>query len=105
MLRFFKFGMGLGVYYVDLSYKLNLCSQYKVTPKVEDGKAALNGHGGECVGKTEIDSASNKWGGVAFVSHVAIWEGVSKEGIPKSCNCTFRLYFPCFFTGIILNKI
>jgi hypothetical protein len=83
MLRFFKFGMGLGVYYVDLSYKLNLCSQYKVTPKVEDGKAALNGHGGECVGKTEIDSASNKWGGVAFVSHVAIWEGVSKEGILK----------------------
>jgi len=30
--RFFKFGVGLGVYYVDLSYKLNLCSQYKVTP-------------------------------------------------------------------------
>ena len=83
MLRFFKFGMGLGVYYVDLSYKLNLCSQYKVTPKVEDGKAALNGHGGECVGKTEIDSASNKWGGVAFVSHVAIWEGVSKDTILK----------------------
>ena len=24
---------------------------------------------------------------------------------PKSCNCTFRLYFPCFLTGIILNKI
>jgi len=24
---------------------------------------------------------------------------------PKSCNYTFRLYFPCFLTGIILNKI
>ena len=23
---------------------------------------------------------------------------------PKSCNCTFRLYFPCFLTGIVLNK-
>ena len=25
--------------------------------------------------------------------------------LPKSRNCTFRLYFPCFLTGIILNKI
>ena len=24
--------------------------------------------------------------------------------IPKSCNCTFRLYFSCFLTGIVLNK-
>ena len=24
---------------------------------------------------------------------------------PKSCNCTFRLYFSCFLTGIILNKL
>jgi len=31
----------------------------------------------------------------------------SKKNIfkPKSCNYTFRLYFPCFLTGIILNKI
>ena len=24
---------------------------------------------------------------------------------PKSCKCTFRLYFPCFLTRIILNKL
>ena len=24
--------------------------------------------------------------------------------LPKSCNCTFRLYFSCFLTGIVLNK-
>jgi len=24
--------------------------------------------------------------------------------IPKSCNFTFRLYFSCFLTGIVLNK-
>ena len=83
MLRFFKFGMGLGVYYVDLSYKLNLCSQYKVTPKVEDGKAALNGHGGECVGKTEIDSASIKEFGVAIATHLTLWERVTKDSIWK----------------------
>ena len=82
--RFAKMGLGLGAFYGDLSYKLNLCSQYKVTPSLEDdGKVALNGHGGECVGKTEIDSASYKWGGVAFVAHVAIWEGVSKDTILK----------------------
>ena len=29
--RFLKFGAGLGVYYIDLSFKLNLCTVYKVT--------------------------------------------------------------------------
>ena len=30
--------------------------------------------------------------------------GGQKIIIPKSCNCTFRLYFSCFLTGIVLNK-
>ena len=82
--RFMKIGVGLGVFYAELSYKLNLCSQYKVTPKLGgDGKAASSGHGGECVGKTEIDSASAKGVGVATVIHFTFWERVTKDSIWK----------------------
>jgi hypothetical protein len=77
--RFLKAGVGFGAFYADLSYKLNLCSQYKVTPKLEDGEAASSGHGGECVGKTEIDSASSKGVGVAGITHVTLWERVTKD--------------------------
>ena len=48
--RFFKFGAGLGVYNINLSLKLNLCSQYTVYSSYPDKPE------GECVGKTEIDS-------------------------------------------------
>ncbi len=82
--RFMKLGVGLGAFYAELSYKLNLCSQYKVTPKLGgDGKAASSGHGGECVGKTEIDSASAKGVGVATVIHFTFWERVTKDSIWK----------------------
>ena len=82
--RFLKVGFGLGAFYAELSYKLNLCSQYKVTPKLGgDGKAASSGHGGECVGKTEIDSASAKGFGVASIVHFTLWERVTKDSIWK----------------------
>jgi hypothetical protein len=82
--RFMKLGVGLGAFYAEFSYKLNLCSQYKVTPKLGgDGKAASSGHGGECVGKTEIDSASAKGVGVATVIHFTFWERVTKDSIWK----------------------
>jgi len=75
--RLLKIGVGLGPFYADLSYKLNLCSQYKVT----SGDAI--GVKGECVGKTEIDSVSNKWFGVASVTHFTVWEKVTKDSIWK----------------------
>jgi len=82
--RFAKVGAGLGVFYAELSYKLNLCSQYKVTPKLKkDGKVAISGHGGECVGKTEIDSAEANGVGVASILHVTLWERVTKDSIWK----------------------
>jgi hypothetical protein len=57
--RFLKIGLGPAVYHMDMSLKLNLCSEYKITD-TEKGRTNL---GGECVGKTEIDSASiSKWG-------------------------------------------
>ena len=64
--RFFKFGLGIGIYYLDYSLKLNLCSQYKLTsiPPAELDDEGSADRKGECVGKTEIDSYSgNKLGG------------------------------------------
>jgi hypothetical protein len=82
--RFMKLGVGLGAFYAEFSYKLNLCSQYKFTPALKDsGGVELTGHGGECVGKTEIDSASSKGGGLAAMNHFTIWERVSKDSIWK----------------------
>jgi hypothetical protein len=80
--RILKLGAGLGVFYTDLSYKLNLCSQYKVVPDVgTQGWRAS--HGGECVGKTEIDYASSKGFGVATILHYTFWERVTKDSIWK----------------------
>jgi hypothetical protein len=78
--RFLKVGGGFGAFYADLSYKLNLCSQYKVTPVLKDGEVDT-GHGGECVGKTEIDSAEAKGFGVATIIHLTFWERVTKDSI------------------------
>ena len=73
--RFLKFGAGLGVYYIDLSLKLNLCSQYTVYSYYPDKPE------GECVGKTEIDSYSGKKLGVASTAHTTIWEIKTKDSI------------------------
>ena len=82
--RFMKIGIGIGVFYADLSYQLNLCSQYKVTPALKDsGGVELTGHGGKCVGKTETDSASSQGFGVALLNHFTIWERVTKDSIWK----------------------
>ena len=77
--RFFRFGAGLGVYYIDLSLKLNLCIQYIVTAKGDpysDQKYII-----ECSGKTEIDSYSGKKSGVASASHMTLWERRTKDSI------------------------
>ena len=73
--RFLKFGTGLGVYYIDLSLKLNLCSQYIMTNYDTDSPE------GECVGKTEIDSYSGKKSGVASAGQMTFWERRTKDSI------------------------
>ena len=73
--RFFKFGAGLGVYYIDLSFKLNLCSQL-IKTGTEGGRLQT-----ECVGKTEIDSYSGKKLGVASASFMTFWERRTKDSI------------------------
>ena len=73
--RFFKFGAGLGVYYIDLSLKLNLCSQLILTG-TEGGRLQT-----ECVGKTEIDSYSGKKLGIASTANMTLWERRTKDSI------------------------
>ena len=82
--RFLKIGFGPAVYYTDMSVKLNLCSQYKITVS-EKGRT---NHDGECVGKTEIDSASiGKWG-ATINFHVTLWERFTKDSIWKILSWT-----------------
>ena len=83
--RFFKIGFGPAVYYTDMSVKLNLCSQYKITVSEKRGSRQ---HGGECVGKTEIDSASiGKWG-TTINFHATLWERFTKDSIWKILSWT-----------------
>ena len=83
--RFAKMGLGLGAFYGSLSYKLNLCSQYKITPNNTPGLDAgsRRGHGGACVGKTEIDSSSYKGFGLTVNGSFTIWERVTKDSVWK----------------------
>ena len=82
--RFAKIGLGLGAFYGDLSYKLNLCSQYKITPNNTPLDAgSQKGHGGACVGKTEIDSSSYKGFGLTVNGSFTIWERVTKDSVWK----------------------
>ena len=80
-----KIGFGPAVYYTDMSVKLNLCSQYKITVS-EKGRT---NHGGECVGKTEIDSASiSKWGWIFPAYQYTLWEIFTKDSIWKILSWT-----------------
>ncbi len=71
--RFMKIGVGFGVLYAEFSYTLNLCSEYKISLNLK----------GECVGKKEIDSSSNKGYRVAQIGHITLWERVTKDSIWK----------------------
>ena len=75
--RFLKFGAGLGVYYIDLSFKLNLCSHFLETKKQMSGIYRI----GECIGKTEIDSYSGKELGSASSGGATFWERRTKDSI------------------------
>jgi len=79
--RFIKLGAGLGILYMELSYKLNLCSEYKL--RSDPGKSSIARKSGTCLGKTEIDSASTKGFGVGFAGHFTLWERRTKDSIWK----------------------
>ena len=75
--RFLKLGVGPAIYSLNFSMKLNLCSEYKITPS--PGKS--DGHSSECVGKREIDSSSIDK--VAFTTSVVVtlWERFTKDSV------------------------
>ena len=75
--RFFKIGLGPAIYYLNFSMKLNLCSEYKITPS--PGKS--DGHSSECVGKREIDSASIDKVILATSVVVSLWERFTKDSV------------------------
>ena len=75
--RFLKFGLGPAIYSLNFSMKLNLCSEYKITPS--PGKS--DGHSSECVGKREIDSASIDKVILATSVVVSLWERFTKDSV------------------------
>ena len=97
--RFFKFGAGLGVYYIDLSLKLNLCSQLILTG-TEGGRLQT-----ECVGKTEIDSYSGKKLGIASTSSMTLWERRTKDSIWRFGSSTGGLALGSDDKGYIRVKL
>ena len=78
--RLLKIGIGPTIYYMNMSIKLNLCSQYKITPNL-DGQN--NNHSGECVGKTEIDSSSINKFGIVPNMYLTLWERITEDSIWK----------------------
>ena len=81
--RFMKVGLGASFYYTELSYKLNLCSQYKVTP---NAYGSGREHEGKCVGKEEIDFAEANWFGISSFFTLTLWERVTKDSVWKIFN-------------------
>jgi len=77
--RFMQIGFGFGAFYSEFSYKLNLCSEYKLSITEARG----GGKSGKCMGKTETDSASTKGFGVSSVRQLTFWERVTKDSIWK----------------------
>ena len=82
--RLLKIGIGPTIYYMNMSIKLNLCSQYKITPNLDDDHK----NSGECVGKTEIDSSSINKFGISFNLHATLWERFTEDSIWKVVSGT-----------------
>ena len=82
--RLLKIGIGPTIYYMNMSIKLNLCSQYKITPNLDDDHK----NSGECVGKTEIDSSSINKFGITFNLHATLWERFTEDSIWKVVSWT-----------------
>ena len=82
--RLLKIGIGPTIYYMNMSIKLNLCSQYKITPNLDDDHK----NSGECVGKSEIDSSSINKFGISFNLHATLWERFTEDSIWKVVSGT-----------------
>ena len=70
--RFFKTAFGWSLVYNDISVRLYLCSEYRIS-----------GSKGDCVGKKEIDTATAKGTAVEPVFYFNLWERYSENSIWK----------------------
>ena len=89
--RFFKTALGIALNYYEITVKLNLCEEYKVT--VNRGKIGddnFEGYG-ECTGKREIDSGSAAGYEIAPVIHFNLWQRSSKKSIWSILSVDFSL--------------
>ena len=78
--RFLKAGIGPGIFAADISYKLNLCSEYKITT-IQNQNGGRTGKDVECIDKKEIDTASWNGYGLGFFFNVTVWERFTKDSI------------------------
>ena len=89
--RFFKTAFGIALTYYELTVKLNLCEEYKVTENRDKiGDNDFEGDG-ECTGKREIDSASTAGYKIIPVIHFNIWQRSSKKSIWSILSVDFSL--------------
>ena len=77
--RFLKAGFGPGIYSANISYKLNLCSEYKISTSQDQDVGTSKDV--ECIGKKEIDTAS--WNGFGFATfyNLTVWERFTNDSI------------------------
>ena len=69
---------------MNMSIKLNFCSQYKITSNLDDDHK----NSGECVGKTEIDSSSINKFGITFNLYSTSLERFTEDSIWKVVSWT-----------------
>ena len=97
--RWFKLGAGLGVYYIELSLKLNLCSQLRYH------RVSYLEHQRECVGKKEIDSYSGNKFGVSSLYNITLWERRTKDSIWRFLQGNFAVALGSNDKGYIPVKL
>ena len=78
--RFLKAGIGPGIFAADISYKLNLCSEYKITT-IQNQNGGRTGKDVECIDKKEIDTASWNGYGLGSFFNFTVWERFTKDSI------------------------
>jgi len=79
--RWFKLGIGLGVFSAQLELDYNLCSAYIVSENYDEEGNLETLRSGECSGKKKIDSIEAQTVGVAAIANIVFWERVTKDSI------------------------
>ena len=79
--RWFKFGIGGGVFSAQIKVDYNLCSAYIVTGFYYANGVKKDIQSGECSGKKKIDTIEAETVGAAAIMNISLWERVTKDSI------------------------